>query len=192
MLSSIGRAAIRRAGAGVSQKSTNRALQSFLSLPRVAAFNNVDSTISLRQFALSLLRSYATTARADKPKAKSTAKKPTAKSVTKKAAGRTKTPTKKPVKRKPKKIAAKPKARTKRVPTEAQKAAAEKKKQATSLKTLKSTALTPPKGKPSTAWTVLLSEAIKVPGAGGHASLGRSTKDASAKYQSLTTEEKEV
>lgn len=192
MLSSIGRAAVRRVGAGACQKSTNRVLQSKWNLQRVAESNNVDSAFALRQFSLSLLRSYATTTQATKPKTKTstTAK---AKPKTKKAVGRPKNPVKKAVARKPKrKVAAKPKAKPrKRVLTDKQKETVQKKKQTAALKALKATALTPPKAKPATVWTVVLSETVKN-GAGGGGPIGLHSREAAAKYKSLTTEELEV
>lgn len=176
MLSSIGRAAIRRVGAGASHQSTNRVLQSLWHLQRIDKSNNVDLTSTLLQFSFSVRRPYATTTQATKPKTKtSTAK---AKPKTQKAV------LKKAVK---KKAAAKPKPKAK----PKKKVLTDEQKQKAELKALKATALTPPKGKPATAWTVLLSEMMKkgsVP-PGGTTSVA---KEAAARYKSLTAEELEV
>ncbi|KAG0649936.1 Non-histone chromosomal 6 [Hyphodiscus hymeniophilus] len=186
MLSSIGRAAIRRGGAGASYKSTNRVLQRILLLQRVAKANNVGSPFSLRQFSSSLLRSYATTTAKAKPKTKTSA--PKAKSTAKKAAP--KKPVKKAVRAKPKrKVASKPKPKAKprkKVLTPKQKERTERQKQTLELKSLKATALTLPKAKPATVWTVILTEAV-----GKSSSLTLGTKEASAKYKSLTASELE-
>jgi outer membrane biosynthesis protein TonB len=191
MLSSIGRAAIRRVSAGASHQSTNRVFQSILHLQRVARSSNVDSTFILRPSSLSLLRSYATASLKTKPKTKTSAAK--AKPKTKTAAA--KKPVKKPLKSKPKrKVAAKPKPKAKpkrKVLTDKQKEKAAKEKQTAALKALKATALSPPKGKPANTWAVLLAEFVtKGIAGGGH--IGSLAKEASVKYKSLTTEEKEV
>lgn len=180
MLSSIGRAAIRRVGAGASHPSTNRVLQSLRHLQRVDKSNNVASNSALYQFFTSFRRSYATTTQATKPKTKT--------SVTAKAKPKTKTAApKKPVKKAVKKKAVakpKPKAKPKK------KVLTDEQKQKAELKALKATALTPPKGKPSTAWMVVLSEMMKKAAAtpGGTTSVA---KEAAARYKSLTTEELE-
>ena len=191
MLSSIGRAAIKRVGAGASHKSTNRVLQTILHLQRVARSNNVGSTYNLCQSSLSLLRSYATATLAAKTKTKTSAA--TTKPKTKKAAP--KKPVKKAVKRKPKrKVAAKPKPKAKpkkKILTPKGKERAAKQKQIAELKALKAAALTPPKHKAITAWNVLLHETMakKTMTAGG---IGLVTKEASAKFKALTAEELEV
>ena len=182
MLSDIGRAAIRRVGAGVSHRSTNRVLQDVWHLQRAGKSNNTVSPSNLRQFSFSLRQSYPTTTPATKPKSKTST---TTKPKTKKAAS--KKPVKKAVR---KKVVAKPKPKNK-VLTELQKQKATLKKEREELKALKATALTSPKSKPATAWTVLFSEYM-VENGKGPSNTSSIAKDASAKYKSLTTEELEV
>ena len=153
----------------------------------MARSSNVDSTFVLRPSSLSLLRSYATATLKTKPKAKTSAAK--AKPKTKTTAA--KKAVKKTVKRK---IAAKPKPKAKpkrKVLTDKQKEKAAKDKQTAALKALKATALSPPKGKPANAWAVLLAEFV-TKGIAGGGQIGSLAKEASAKYKSLTAEEKEV
>ena len=186
MLSSIGRAAVRRVGAGVSQQSTNRVfLQSLWQLERADKSNNADSIFTQRPFYLSLRRSYATTVKATVPKSEvSIAAKPTAKP--KKAAP--KKSAKKAVKKKPKKklatkskVKAKPK---KKVLTD------EQKKRAT-LRALKLTALTPPTLKPRSTWLAFLKK-FNEDNKSSAASGATKAKDASVHFKSITTEELEV
>jgi hypothetical protein len=180
MLSTIGRAAVRRVVAGAPQ-STNKAFQSIWHLQHVGTLHNPKNGSGLPQFS-SLGRSYATTAKVvSKPRTT----KPTAnplKAVAKKAA---KKPVKKPVKKVAKKKAVKKpvkKPAKKKILTEEQ---AEK----LALKKLKAKALSFPKNKPHTAWGVLLSEYTKE-----HASTAYNTgfKDSAAKYKSLSPAELEV
>jgi hypothetical protein len=128
MLSSIGRAAIRRLGATSSCQPRNRVYQSIWIPQRVDTHKTTPSCLS---------RSYAT-ASSPKLKPKSASK---TKSAAKKAA--------------PKKaVKAKPKAKTK----PKKKILTEEQKEKAHLKALKLAALTKPKLKPATAWTVLVSE----------------------------------
>ena len=182
MLSNIGRAAIRRVGAGASQSSTNRIFQSAWYLQRVNNSKNADNASVLPQLPLSVRRSYATAAKATQP-TRGRPKGSTSKTTTRKAS--TKKAAKKPVKKKAvKKVAKKPKRKPvkKVILTEAQKEKVEVKK-------LKLTALTPPKGLPKTAWTILLQEMIPK---GTNASIATLSKEAAAKYKTLTAEELEV
>ena len=182
MLSSIGRAAIRRVGAGASQSSTTRVFQSGWCLQRVYTSKNADNASVHLQFSLALQRAYATATKAiqtskGRPKG-SKAKPKTRGAASKKVA-------KKPVKKKAaKKTAPKPKRKPakKVVITEAQKAKEEVKK-------LKLIALTPPKALPKTAWSILLQEMIPK---GSTGSLATLSKEAAARYKTLTAEELEV
>ena len=176
---------------GASQKSINGVYQNISHLQRVAKYNNVGSSFTLRQFSFSIVRSNATAtlqakARTAKPRTNTTTS--TAKPRTKRAAP--KNPVKNAVKRK---RAAKPKLKAKpkkKVLTPKQKERAAKQKQTTELKALKAMALTPPKGKPASVWSVVLQEMTSK--SAGQKDLGSLSKEASAKYKSLTAGELEV
>ncbi|KAE8453708.1 hypothetical protein EG329_009219 [Mollisiaceae sp. DMI_Dod_QoI] len=154
MLSTIGRAAVRRVVARGPQ-STNRSLQSVWQLQRVAAVEQADKTSSRSHALFQSRRSYATTTKAA-PKSKSKSKSTTAaKPKTKKAP--VKKAVKKPAKRKRpvlKKKPVKKPVKPKKVLTEAQ-------KENIVLKKLKTTALTVPTFKPATAWLVFATERVK-------------------------------
>lgn len=183
MLSSIGRAAIRRSGAraavGATATSTTRVVRRNL---------NLSGTNLLHQFASQFARSFATATITTKVKTtKSASVKPTAKTtkkapVKKPAKKAAKKPLKKkPVKKKPvkkKPVAKKPKA--KKVLSEADK----KKRE---VKTLKALVLAPPKLKPQTVWTLILHETPA-----GEEGRGKVMVEASTKYKSLSTAELEV
>ncbi|KAN0117406.1 hypothetical protein V8E51_003383 [Hyaloscypha variabilis] len=180
MLSTIGRAAIRRV-VGRGPQSTNSALRSLWHLQYTGTFHDPNSSSALSKSSSSLGRCYATaTKAASKPKA-TTAK--TAKpAVAKKAV---KKPVKKLAKKKVvKKLKAKPKGRPKKIltPEEAKKAAARQ-----VVKEQKAKALSPPKNLPQTAWTVLASEWAKAHPEGKPSPL----IGASAKYKSLSPAELE-
>lgn len=175
MLSTIGRAAIRRIGGGGVSTSTNRAFQSLWSLQRADYIQKPETALH---------RCYATatkTVTKPKPKAKTatkTAKPKAAKKVVKK---KKPAPKKKKVALK-KKPAVKPK--KKPVPlTEEQKLRAE-------IRELKVKALLAeePKALPLTAWNVLLTEESKL---GGLSASVRMPAIA-AKYKALSPEELEV
>lgn len=78
----------------------------------------------------------------------------------------------------------------KRVLSEKGLARAEKQKTLTSIRELKAVALVEPKNKPDSAWTVYVSEKLKGSGVGTKVTEG--IKSASAAYQALTAEEREV
>jgi hypothetical protein len=189
MLSNIGRSAIRRAGAGTSNTSTNRLLQSIWQLHRVNNPEKIHDASFRSQFSLPLRRLYATVTKAtsaDKPRARAagTKTKTAKKAAPKKAV---KKPKKKAVKPK-KKIAKKPKPRAKKILTDEQKTKVAERKERQEVKALKATALLSerPKVKPSTAWMALVSE---------HAGTGNfqtHMKEAAAKYKALSAEELEV
>jgi hypothetical protein len=171
MLSNIGRAAIRRVGAGGNQ-STARIFQSAWNLQRGDTSKNADNASIHPQLLFSLRRSYAAATKATQttrgqPKTAATAKPKTKKAV------------KKPVKKATKKPKGRP---VKKVVTEEQKGKAD-------LKKLKLTALTLPKGLPSSAWKVLLQETIPK---GTTTPFVTLSKEAAVKYKSLTPEELEV
>jgi hypothetical protein len=182
MLSTIGRAAIRRVVAP-GRQSTNSALRALRHLQCIGTLQHAEGSSALPRPSSYPGRSYATaTKTASKSKSATTKtakpkKKPSAKKVVKK-------PVKKVAKKKKvvKKLKAKPRGRPRKIPTEE-----EKKKAA--LKVLKATALSPPKQKPQTAWTVLAAESAK---ANPSAQLGSEMKAASTKYKSLTPAELEV
>ncbi|RDW88839.1 hypothetical protein BP6252_00871 [Coleophoma cylindrospora] len=158
MLSSIGRAAVRRVGAGVSRPAiTNNAARYLSQLQRVHSFKLSRDTSRNPQTSLRARRSYATATDAAKPKAtKATAKKTTKKTTTKKSVA----------KPKKKKVAAKKKAAPKKkVLTEEQKAALKEKKSVQKskddLKALKATSLIkeqPKNAAPGTAYMCLVKE----------------------------------
>ena len=177
MLSSIGRAAVRKVVAEAPQ-STNRAFQSIWHLQRVKRLQNVDNASAHPRLGFSFRRSYVTATKAA-PKKKSTAKQGAAKPKAKKAAP--KKVVKKAVK---KKVVKKTKPKAKKVLTEQQKTRADVKK-------LKETALATPKRLPSTAWSVVLDEATRG-SAGGPSSIGSAATTAAAKYKALTPAELEV
>jgi hypothetical protein len=169
MLSTIARAAIRRAGAGAVYPPTNRVFQSFWHLQRLRTRGNTEIVLPTTDLSFLLRRTLATAT-----KTGTGAATPRSETVTKRAA------------KKPKKVAAKAKAksRPKKVLTAENKAKLR-------IKELKSVALSTPKLKPSTAWTVLVSELVS-DGATGGKSLGLSVTNAAAKYKSLSPGELEV
>lgn len=170
MLSSIGRAAIRRVGAGAG--STNKLLQSTWFVHHASART---------QFALSLRRLYATSLKTTKTvtKVSKTSAKPKAKKAAPKKA-KAKAVKKKPVKKAVKKVAAKPKRKPKRLTPEA--------KEKAHIKELKAAALfTAPKRKPQTVWLLVVAQE-----ASKGTSAPVSAKGASAKYKSLSPAEIEV
>jgi hypothetical protein len=175
MLSAIGRAAIRRAGAGAAHPSTNRVFRSVWRLQRLQTRENAESNLSPTQISFVLRRSLATAASTAKPKSKTPAKK-----VVKKAAKKT---VKKPAK---KKAAAKPKPKAK-----PKKIVTPEEKEKLKIKKLKAVALSIPKLKPATAWTVLVSDFLSentVPGK----QVTTWVKEAAAKYKTLSPGELEV
>ena len=180
MLSTIGRAAVRRV-VGRGSQSTNSALRSLWHLQYVGTFPDPKSNSTVAKFSFSLGRDYATATRtAAKPRTTTTKTAKPKKAAAKKAV---KKPVKKIAKKKKvvKKLKAKPKGRPKKIltPEEAQKA---------TVKELKVKALSPPKPLSQTAWTVLASEWAKAnPSAKPSPFLG-----ASAKYKSLSPAELEV
>jgi hypothetical protein len=181
MLSTIGRAAVRRVVAGGTQ-STNRSFQSVWHLQHVGTSHNPKDSFSHPKFSFSLGRLY-TTATKVAPKSQTTKSKTARpkKAVAKKAL---KKPAKKAAKKKTVKKPAKKVAKKKPV-----KALTEEQVKKVAVKELKAKALSLPKQKPYTAWAVLLSEHSKE-----HASSMRSTglKDAAARLKSLSPAELEV
>jgi hypothetical protein len=195
MLSSIGRTAIRRIGAGQSHASSVRVGERTWQFQRVCiALSSYDATeVHSRpdtRFAHSLRRSYATVSQASpKPRAKkaTTAGKPA--TTRKSSQGSAKNVTAKPKK----KVAAKPKTRVKKVLTDAQKAKRAEVKAKMELKALKATALlSPPKGLPSSAWAVLVAEQMKEKSGQSFPGLSKSIADISTRYKNLDPSEREV
>jgi hypothetical protein len=189
MLSTIGRAAVKRVVAGGTQ-STNQALRSIWHIQRVDSTHNALNTPAGAQFALPIRRLYATTTKAapkSKPKNSATKAKPKAK----KAAPKKKV-VKKVVKKKTK-PKAKPVKKVKKVLTEEQKSKLAATKARAHLKELKEQALSPPLHTSVSAWQVLLTEVSKRPQpAGQKGDIGSVSKEASAKFKSLTPAELEV
>lgn len=195
MLSSIGRAAIRRVGAGPSPVASVRVGVWTWQAQRVCfALSPYDATkIHSRhesRFAHSLRRSYATTAKATpKPRASKTTTggKP---AITKKSSqGRSRKAAAKPKAKPKKKVAAK---RGKKVLTEAQKAKRAQVKARTELRELKATALlSGPKQLPNSAWSVLVAEELAnaKPDMGG---VQKVMADTGARYKNLGPSEREV
>jgi hypothetical protein len=203
MLSSIGRSAIRRIGAGQSNASSVRVGEWTWQVQRVCiALSSYDATeVHFRhdsRFAHSLRRSYATDSKTTpKPRAKKASTTGTPATTRKSSRGiAKKAATKLKAKPKKKKVAAKPKTRVKKVLTEAQKAKRAEVKAKVELKALKATALlSPPKELPSTAWAVLVSEQMKekkeqsgqsFPG------LSKSMAEIATKYKNLDPSDREV
>ncbi|KAH7403384.1 hypothetical protein BKA64DRAFT_668940 [Cadophora sp. MPI-SDFR-AT-0126] len=188
MLSSIGRASVRRVVARGPQ-STNRTLQGLWQSQRVDTLRNDNNASTPPRFSFSLQRAYVTDAKvATKPKAsKTTTTKPKTKKVAKNPVKKAvKKPAKKPVKKKA--AAKKPVKKPKKVLSEAQKLRIENSKRLEKLKALKEAALEAPKSKPSTAWTVILSELAKENA--GAAAIA-TTPLAASKYKSLSAAELE-
>lgn len=137
MLSTVGRAALRRIGGGVST-STNRTLQSLWGLQRVQSAKCTDSPSQQLSWAR-VARFYATAsktaAKSKTPRKKSTG---TAKKATTKAKTTTKTATKKAA---PKKKAVKKKVAPKKKPAKPKKQPTEEEQLKADVKTLKAKAL---------------------------------------------------
>lgn len=189
MLSTIGRAAVKRVVGGGTQ-SANQALRSIWHIQRVDSTQNPFNTSAGPQFTLPIRRPYATATKATpKLKSKKTATK--AKPKAKKAAPKKKV-VKKVVKKKTK-AKAKPVKKVKKVLTEEQKSKLAATKARAHLKELKEQALSPPLHTSVSAWQVLLTEFSKRPQpAGQKGDIGSVSKEASAKFKSLTPAELEV
>lgn len=171
MLSSIGRAAIRRGGASASFASTNRAAQIF-TLLRVNLFPTANESESKSRQAVALVRLYATAT-------KTVVKTKTTRSTKAKPKTKAKKPAKKPAKKK--KIAKKTKAKKpKKSLRKTKKVLTEDQKKRIQVRVLKEKALTQPKKLPHTAWTVYLAEAMK-----GAGSITAGATAAAARYKGL-------
>lgn len=182
MLSTVGRAAVRRVVAPGPQ-STNSAFRSIWHLQYVGTFHNPKSSSALPKTSFSLGRSYATATKvAPKPKKTTTKTVKPKKAVAKKAV---KKPLKKVAKKKKavKKLKAKPRGRPKKVLTE------EEAKKAV-LKDLKAKALSLPKKLPQTAWVVFAAEESKANRTDPRG--GSALVEAAAKYKSFSPTELEV
>ncbi|KAH8663117.1 hypothetical protein BGZ60DRAFT_433127 [Tricladium varicosporioides] len=179
MLSTIGRAAIRR-GAG-ARSSTNRVIQSTWLLQRT---NSRTGSNFQRESSLRIVdqRAFATTSKTvAKSKTTTTTGNPKAKTTTRSTKAKTK-PAKKPIK---KKLAAKKPAPKKKVV----KPLTEEQKKKAVIRELKKTALKPPKGLGSTPWIVFCGDNLSADNA---VSLKNSMSDIAAKYQSLSSAELEA
>lgn len=185
MLSSFGRAAIKRIGAGSSVVSTNRAYQSVWHLQRVNTSDTSGEAPLHTQLALSLRRSYATTTKTTRVSTTKAKKPVAAKAGTSKKAAPRKIVKKPVAKKTKKKIAAKPKRNT-TPKTKAKKTLTTEQKKKAEIRALKTTALEPPASKPSSVWQVLLNETAR------EASFAVFVKTAATKYKSLSPEELEV
>ncbi|CAD6446520.1 a5e783da-a106-442e-aa52-713864d804d1 [Sclerotinia trifoliorum] len=203
MLSNIGRAAIKRISG--SHVSTNRFLATFWQLQRVEGQQNVESVLKAPSASFPARRSYATATKATQTKT-TTAKKPATKEVpakksTTKEPAAKKTVVKKPIKKAAKKPAAKKLAKKsakkpvkktlKAKPKKAKKAKTpltDSQKLRKKLRELKVAALISenPKEKPQSAYRVLNLEL-----ATGSNDITAASKEASAKYKSVSTAELE-
>lgn len=189
MLTNIGRAAVRRVGAGGSHASTNRGFQGIWRLHSTHAHSNVNNASDRTQFPLLTRRLYATTTKVTQTTAPRAKRVATTKAIAAKA--KPKKAVKKPAVKKPKKrVASKPKPKPKRK-VKAKKVISPEQKAKADIKALKVTALSPPKAKPSTAWTVLVNE-LGTEQAGTGKSATSFSKEAATKYRSLSPEQLEV
>ena len=185
MLSSIGRAAVRRVVAP-SPQSTNSAFRSVWHLQHVGSFHHPKGSSALDKSCLSLGRGYATATKAA-PKSKTTAtksaksKKPVAKKAAKKPVKKTATKKRKTVKKLKSKPVGRPR---KKIPTE------EDKKKAV-VKALKAQALAIPKKQPWTAWMVFNAEDSRANPV-SVANAGPRMTDAANRYKSMSPAELEV
>lgn len=191
MLSTIGKAAIRRVGAGAGASHSRRVAQCTWQLQRLSVSQNSAQTESSHnlQFSLPHGRSYVTaTKTVTKPRAKkaaTTTKKPAAKKVA----------AKKPAAKKPKKkkVVAKKKP-IKKVLTEEQLARRKEKEDKTKIKELKALALLDePKSLPSTAWRIVFGEGVPAQiAAAGETDLKAASAQLVQKYKNLSASEREV
>jgi len=183
MLSTIGRAAIRRVGAGANASSTNRVLQSGWHLQRLDRSQNAENAFHANF--VPLARQYVTaskTTQTKKPRAKAASNSgPKPKSKLKRAP---KAPAKKAPKKKVAKKVVKKKAKVvkKKVLTPEQQTRQK-------IRELKKVALSAPTRKPETAWMVMLDETRSGAAPGESQTV---MKTASAKYKSLSPEELQV
>ncbi|TVY46107.1 Non-histone chromosomal protein [Lachnellula subtilissima] len=186
MLSSIGRAALQRGGAGARYVSTHRAAFSIWSLQRVNASRGANGSNTKSELAISIPRFYATaTKTATKPKTTVTKTTKTTKTAKTKPRTTAKKSVKKPVKKVAKPKAKKPKKPTKKVLTEDQ-------QHRVDVKSLKERALSPPTGGANTAWSIVFQQEVKQNGGGpGPSGVANSAKTAAAKYKALSPQEKE-
>ena len=200
MLSTIGRAAIRRTGLGASYTQSGRVGELAWKLQRICiAENACDTThthspyasrarnVGIRSFATATKTS--TTARGTKTKSKSTTAKKSASGASKKVTAKSKAKPKR-------KLAKKPKKSVKKVLTEEQKARRAEVKAKEEVKALKAAALlSEPKQLPATAWSVLVSEYVKEQKSEmgqNFSGVTKSVVGAAAKYKSLGPAEREV
>jgi hypothetical protein len=200
MLSSIGRTAIRRIGAGRSHTSSARVSEWTWQAQRVCTtLSSYDATeVHSRpdtRFIHSFRKTYTTASTTiSKPRAKKAT--PAGKPATtrKSTQGSVKKASAKPkAKPKKKKVVAKPKPRVKKVLTEAQKSKRAEVQAKVELKALKATALlSPPKLLPSTAWSVLVAEQMKGQLGQGFPGLAKSIGDIATRYKDLDPSEREV
>ena len=198
MLSSIGRAAIRRVGTGQSHAASVRVGEWTWQAQRVCVALGSYDAIKIHsrpesRFVHSLRRSYAT--------ASKTTPEPREKKAT---AGAKSTTTKKSSRAKPKKAAAKPKAkpkkkaatkRVKKVLTEEQKAKRAEVKARLELREARATALlSGPKQLPASAWMVLVVEEMKEAKAkmGESFLIKNAMPNVTARYKNLGPSEREV
>ncbi|KAH8808267.1 hypothetical protein F5884DRAFT_362506 [Xylogone sp. PMI_703] len=190
MLSAIGRAAIRRLGA----QPANRLVQSLQSTPRITIFKTCTVPLGYAHYTTSSVRLFAaaTTTKTKKTSKKSPAKSTTSKAAPKKKAATAKKTTRKTTRKTAKKTTAKAKKPAKKQLTEKQKEEKQAKKEREHLRKLKETALLPgPHRLPDTAWMIVLSEYLKANAEKGNQTSGTKTKEAAAKYKSLSPEELE-
>jgi hypothetical protein len=193
MLSTIGRAALKRVGVGACH--SRPVAQCTLQLQRLSISQSQVQTESahLPQFATAHGRSYATAAKiVAKPRVKKAAAAATA---TKKPAAKKPVKVKKPVKAKKPAKAKKAKKVVKKVLTEAQLARKAARDDKAKMKELKAAALiSEPKLLPTTAWSIAFGEGLKATSSADRASIGLKTLTTALaeKYKNLSAAEREV
>lgn len=192
MLTSIGRAAIRRTGLKATA-STKRGCQSIWQLQQLHSTQckiDVFSSVFLsRAFATATKTAPKPTSAKAKSSTTKTAKKPAKKAAASKKPG-PKATAKKPAKRPAKKPAKKP-ATKRRGLTQIQKDRLKKSKDYANLVALKETALlSTPKQLPASAYLVFATDNNLL--GGGPAALGGRSKEAAAQYKNLSPAEIEV
>ncbi|TAQ88506.1 hypothetical protein B7494_g3130 [Chlorociboria aeruginascens] len=188
MLSSIGRAAIRRVGAGTWHASTNRGLQSIWQLLRVDSSTNTDNASLQAGFSSSLQRAYATVTQSTLSKKRTTAKPKTTEAGAKKVV-------KKAVKKKPaskKKVAAKKKPKPQARPRPKKILSDEEKLKAKAKEWKTVALLSEPKKKTTAVWNLVLQDTMRAAKRDGDdpKSVFKATAaEASTKFKSLSPEE---
>lgn len=188
MLSNIGRAAIRRVGAGSGSTSTNNLLRGICQLHNVNGSQNTHDTTIRTHVSLPLRRLYSAAATATKLKTSAAKAETTTKPKAKKAAPK-KTGVKKPAAKKPKKVVKKK--AVKKVAKKPKPVLTEEQVKRKQIKILETLTLSPPKAKLVTIRHIIMKEISEQDG-GIKGGLVKYGQDVSARKDSLTPEELEV